>query len=533
MNPFSRFLAAFKRPPGPRAEEPNPAIGRHLSPLQIKSIEATANAGNLTLAADLCHAFMADGRVQAALTQRIGGLLSLDLAFESGLKKSTRVLNAIEDDFFEAFNESDLFQLYSWGLLLGVGLGQITWDVGARGRLLPKIKVWNPRWLSFDFERDTWRVLTNNGDVVDIVPGDGQWILYTPKSSRAPWQHGLWRALNTPFFVKADGALDWARYNEVYGSPIRAFTGGQGISQRQLDIIASDLDTAKGFTSIALPQGSEFHLVEATGNTWDTFRESLQWASTEISIAILGQNLTSEVNGGSFAAAETHRDVVSTLIAFDAQSESTFLHHQLLRWWAIYNFGDAALAPWPMRDTKEPEDLTAKADLWRALGEAMLNLKAVGIPVDARAVAETFGLPLDKNASEAIATPKSIDAVDNDADAGKHADLILSSAAHAPKAIMAADTKQADEEDLPEGAARGFDTLDALERESADELVDIDAEQMGLILDIIERAQNSDELNERLESAPAKMESSALNGIFERASLIAYLSGHLSAVEDS
>ena len=527
MNPFSRFLAAFKRPPGPRAEEPNPAIGRHLSPLQIKSIEAWANAGNLALAADLCHAFMADGRVQSALMQRIGGMLSLDLEFEPGLKRSARVLSAIQDDFFEAFHESDLFQLYAWGLLLGVGLGQITWQTSARGRLLPKIKVWNPRWLSFDFERDRWRVLTNSGDYVDIVPGDGQWILYTPKSSRAPWQHGLWRALNTPFFVKADGALDWARYNEVYGSPIRSFTGGQGISQRQLDIIASDLDTAKGFTSIALPQGSEFHLVEATGSTWDTFRESLQWASTEISIAILGQNLTTEVNDGSYAAARTHRDVESMLIAFDAQVESTLLHDQLLRWWTIYNFGDAALTPWPKRDTKEPEDLTAKADLWRTLGEAALNLKAVGVHIDINALAETFGLPLDKNA------PESGDIAESDGAAGKHADLNLSSAAHAPKAIMAADTKQADEEDLPEGAARGFDTLDALERESADELVDIDAEQMGLILDIIERAQNSDELNERLESAPAKMESSALNGIFERASLIAYLSGHLSAVEDS
>ena len=55
-------------------EQPEPATGhrRALSPLGIIATEVMADSGNLSLAADLCHAFTGDARVQAALSERVG-----------------------------------------------------------------------------------------------------------------------------------------------------------------------------------------------------------------------------------------------------------------------------------------------------------------------------------------------------------------------------------------------------------------------------------------------------------------------------
>lgn len=531
---------AAEKPTAPDVPEPAPGPKMPLSPLGIIATEMMADNGDLRMAADLCRSFQGDGRVQSALSQRIGGLLSLSISWEDGTKKSARVRKAIEDDFFEGLREADLFALYAWGILLGVSVAEILWKEGQSGRLIPTLKVWDPRWLSFNFGTlggaPGWQVTNAQGQQVDVTPGDGHWVLFTPRGPRCPWRAGLWRALNKPFFAKDDASLAWARFNEVFGSPLRVATGTQGMSQRQLDAIADSVDTSRGFTSAAIPYGSKLEIVEASGSSWQTFQAAIEWASQEISIAILGQNLTTKVDGGSLAAARTHKAVEDMLIESDAQAESTFLREQVLNWWALYNFGDAALAPWPKRELSEPEDLTATASLWKECGDAVLSLKTAGISVDLEATAERFGIPVaSAEAQNGSEPPK--EASGGAQEASGPSEAAPEAAEKAPEADsgglvwMSAAPKPL-ENDLPEGADKGFDRLDATADHIEKEAAPVIEAQSDIILRAIEESKDEEDLGKRLEAAFVGMESGELNALLERALILADIEGRWSALED-
>jgi phage gp29-like protein len=524
---------ARKIPRAKEAEEPAPGPRAPLSPLSIAAIERLADSGDLTMAADLCREFMGDARVMAALTQRIGGLLALPIDWEDGAKKSARVKKAIVDDFPEGVRECDLFSLYSWGLLLGVAVAEILWKEGQSGRLIPTLKIWDPRFLRYDRENNAWKVMTDGGGEADVTPGDGHWVLYCPKGERTPWRNGLWRALNKPYFVKADSSLSWARFNEVHGSPIRVFTGRAGMSQRQLDAVADSIDTSRGFTSAAIPEGSKLELVEATGQSMQTFQAAIEWAGTEISIAILGQNLTTKVDGGSYAAAQTHRDVEQAIIEADAETESTFLREQVLSFWAAWNFGDAALAPWPRRETAEPEDLAATAAVMKGCGEAVIALQNAGFGVDLEAIAERFGIPLNPDAPILEREWKG----EGETAGGEEEDEPEEDASHLLPAgpgslFQMAALSEIKKDKLPKGADKGFDRMDAMADRAEKAAKENIEDASDIVSNAIEEATDAEDLTRRLTEAFPDMEEGEFNSLLERALILAEISGRWSALGD-
>ena len=139
----------------------------------------------------------------------------------------------------------------------------------------------------------------------------------------------------------------------MHGSPIRVGVAPRARSRGPKNF-ADDLASLGSDTSLVAPPGYETKLLEAVAKTWEMFPKQIETANAELSILLVGQNLTSEVQGGSFAAAKIHQNVRDDLIRFDGEALETCLHDQVLVWWAEYNFGDAGLAPWPCWETEPP-----------------------------------------------------------------------------------------------------------------------------------------------------------------------------------
>ena len=146
--------------------------------------------------------------------------------------------------------------------------------------------------------------------------------------------------------------------------------------------------------SIALPRGFSLKLLEATAKTWETFAAQIAACDNAAAITLLGQNLTTEVTGGSRAAASVHEDVALVKVRFDEETTSTCVHDQALSWWALYNFGDAALAPWPRWATDPSEDLKEAASVIQMLGQGIAQLQQAGIRVDVEKIGARFGVPM-------------------------------------------------------------------------------------------------------------------------------------------
>ncbi len=131
-------------------------------------------------------------------------------------------------------------------------------------------------------------------------------------------------------------------------------------------------------------------------NTHATFQAQIDVANTGIAIALAGQNLTSEVQGGSYAAAQVHQRVANVLLAADASALSDTMH-EVLGHWSQHNLGRDRPAPWPVWDLSLPEDLAKTAGGWSAAVAAAQSWNAAlasrGLEVDLEEVARRADLP--------------------------------------------------------------------------------------------------------------------------------------------
>jgi phage gp29-like protein len=348
----------------------------------------------MRLPALLCESLLGDDRIQGALEARIKGLLGLPLEFEPGGDQGQTSVDVAEtlrdgEDYWEIFRESEQAQIMCWAILLGFGVGVMPWG-WHQSRYVPRVEFWHPQALRFDNTSQRWSTITASNATVPVDPGDGVWFMITPRGQNRPWSTGLWRALAPWWILKQYAMADWGAHAEK-GSRLVA-TAPEGSTRQQRLDLAADLFAAAGNAVIALPAGYDLKLVEAVINGKLMYGSLVDAADDAITIAIRGNNLTTEVQGGSLAAADVHAKIDASFLRSDANNWSTASHDQVLTWWAKENFGDSDLAPWTRYDTTIPEDKKTLAETLNTLASALSQLVDAGVEVDIEALAERFDL---------------------------------------------------------------------------------------------------------------------------------------------
>jgi hypothetical protein len=392
------------------------------TPDLIKSAELVAQGGNLRLAADLCEEMLADDRIKGVIETRVEGLLGLPLSFEEGVgrrKRSAKHALEAEEDWDASCPEDQTAAVMKWGILLGAGLFQNAWTWRDNGRVVGAIAHYRERFLRYDEASRGWKVLVDPGVEIDITPGDGQWGLYTPCGRHMPWLHGAWRGLSRWWLVKQLARSDWARHSEVHGSPARVAERtdvkmADTVSATSRRQIAEELQALGRDTGIVMPPGYKLTLVEAVARTWEMFQAQINMANAAITIILAGQNLTTEVSGGSLAAAQVHKEIRGDKIRMDDQTISTTIHDQNLVYWAGFNFGEPGLAPWPRRQVAPPMNIAEQGESIGKLGDGIQKMNAAianvrdedgdPVEVDALELLTKAGVPLVKREAPSDAT---------------------------------------------------------------------------------------------------------------------------------
>lgn len=386
--------------------EPTTRIWLDWSPDTIRAAEVLAAAGSYRLAAHLCRSMQSDDRVLSSLGQLCDSVLGEELSFEASgdRRRSRKAIRAIEadEDFWEMCPESELREFAEWYGTLGIALAQLV-PVEVNGRLIPRMQVWDPRFLRFDILTRRWLVTIDGGVEIPIAPGDGRWMLATAGSPLHVWQRAPWRAIARWWLLKDYARSDWGRYSEVKAGgilvanavdekrpnePLQSWTA----SERKK--LTEALNTLGRDTSIALPRGIDLKIVEAAANTYETFTAQIDYANAGIAIAYLGQNLTTEVKGGSLAASRTHEAVATGVKRALASALASVLHDQQFVYWAAWNFGDAGLAPWARWDVEPASDMQATGAGLKALGDGLQSMRTAGVDVDAVQLCEEHGVPV-------------------------------------------------------------------------------------------------------------------------------------------
>lgn len=392
------------------AHAPSVRVFTQWTPAMIRSAERVAEAGDLSQAVLICEWLLTDDRITSALDARVDALLGLDVTFEPGKgRKSRLAVKALEagEDWWEAYPESELRQVLLWGLLLGVAPAQHRWTERADhgGRVLPMPQLWHPQTLRWSWQYRKWTVRPDAGTQIDVVPGDGRWILHTPFGAERPWAYGLWRSLSRWVLLKQLAVSDWSRHSEKASALVATAPPGATAKQRQE--LAEDLTRLSLDAVCALAAGFDLKMVEVSANTQAIYAGQITAADNAIAIRIRGGNLTTSVDGGgSRAAAEVQASTGDAVkLRFDAASLATTLGTQSLPWWAELNFADQSVAPWPVWPVEPEEDKTKRATMVSTLSDGLTKLDALGFEIDTKKLTEEFGLDFIVGRKEPEAAP--------------------------------------------------------------------------------------------------------------------------------
>jgi phage gp29-like protein len=344
--------------------------------------------GIFEVSGQLMDSMLGDDRVQSTLGSRLSGLFSREIRSEPANDSSAarEVHDAWMAHFPEMLASYAIPETMVYSIFMGFGPGQILWDT--TGKLWkPYPRPWHPRYTFYEWVTRKYVAISQDGNI-PIFPGDGKWYMHTPYGSYRGFVRGAVRAVAEPWIIRHFAIRDWARFSEVHGLPTRVGYTPAVADPAERSLFEQNLATLGSEPTLLVPRGVDkeskdtgygYELVEATSTAWEAFPGLRDHCDMAIVLALLFQNLTTEVKGGSFAATKAHMDVRQQAIAQDNASWKTTFHRDFARPFSFLNFGDADLAPWVWFDTTPREDYEANAKQFSEFGKAIQLLRHAGI----------------------------------------------------------------------------------------------------------------------------------------------------------
>lgn len=396
----------------------------------IQSAVAAHTVGMFTTGSLLYESMQADDRVQGALNGRIKAVTRCKVTMKPSIsgdqRKAKKVAKELEALWPDLFPEQILEQLLNWTIGEGFCLAEIVWN--AKDDLwIPSLKVWHPAFIYYDISVRQYVAITQDG-IVYVMQNDPKWFLYTPFGSYRGWLRGAVRSCSIPWIVRQYALRDWARYSEVHGLPQKKVKYPAQAGSREKAAFFNAVKRLGAETAFALPQQSgndgqlwDVELLEAQDRSWKGFEGLIAQCDKNITLAIRGTNLTTQVSGGSLAAAKAHRDEDSDYAESDAKKLASAIRDQILKLHCAYNYGDANLAPTPVFEAEQEEDLKADADTLNVLAEAVTALETSKWPIDRKAIADKFGVALKEG--EDLGSAPTLDDPTGEGEAQPEADI--------------------------------------------------------------------------------------------------------------
>lgn len=245
--------------------------------------------------------------------------------------------------------------------LFGYQALEIMWD-SENGLLLPTAIVGKPQeWFVFDEENQLMLRTKENRNGV-LVP-EKKFLLATQQADflnpygRADLAMCFWAAT-----FKKGGFKFWLEFMEKYGSPWLVGKHPRQAQIHEIDELLDSMEKMLGTAVAAIPEDSSIDLKESAskGASSQVFDDFLRYCKSEIAIALLGQNQTTEAEANR-ASATAGLEVTRDIRNDDARLvEGVF--NQLLAWICELNFSVETLPTFELFEQESIDKLQAERD---------------------------------------------------------------------------------------------------------------------------------------------------------------------------
>ncbi len=337
--------------------------------------------------AAILESLHADAHVMSVVQTRKLGSLRHEFCFIPGMAKGqgqaeTRLFEMLQEDL----NEIDQYNLISQILdapYYGMVPMELIWKPGPGRIRLSEIRPLPARWFGFD-QANQPRFLTQ-GNQLQGQPLPANKFVFARHFPTYDNPYGL-RLLSRCFWpvtFKKGGIKFWVVLAEKYGTPFLLGKYQPGTTEAEQVELLSHLAKAVRDAVLVVPESSGVELLESSKAAGaGVHRELVEAMNREISKVILGQNLTTEVEGASLAASQTHLGVMQAYLEADQKLVSNVMN-EIAKIYGRLNCPEAAA---PRFQWFEQSDLKTK------LIERDKGLQDLGVAFNAAYFEQTYQL---------------------------------------------------------------------------------------------------------------------------------------------
>lgn len=374
-----------------------------LTPVRLAEIFQEADAGDVLRQMELFEEMEEkDPHLFSQLQTRKNAVTGLDFEIIpfGDEPRDKEIADFIEEQLggIEGFEDVETDLLDAIGK--GFAVGEIMWGYDEGHVVVQSIKTRHQKRFFWDSLDDSFKVRTKEAPEGMLLPGN-KFIVHKYKArSGHTSRAGILRVTAWMYLFKNYDLKDWVSFAEVYGLPLRLGKYQPGASEADKVALMQALIQIGADAAGIIPDGTtiDFINTEKTSSS-DLYERLARYCDEQISKAILGQTLTSDSGGGSYAQSKTHNDVRHDLTIADCKALASTLRRDLIRPLCIFNFGEDKRIPHIRFDCEESEDLTQTAEIIGTL------IEKTGLRVPTSYLYKKFSIP-EPEADEEIATPR-------------------------------------------------------------------------------------------------------------------------------
>ena len=280
-------------------------------------------------------------------------------------------------------------------------VAEIIWETSER-QWMPRRLEWRlPQW--FDFDRMSGRRLQRRGD-------DGAWVPLEPwkfvthivqAKAGLPIRGGLARIAAWSWMFKSYTLRDWVRFVEAYGQPLRLGKYDKASTPDDKAVLFKAVRQIGADMAAIVPEemSIEFPGWTSVQGRSDLYKSMVGYIDAQISIAVLGQTLTTQPgDSGSYALGAVHNLVREDIERSDGRQLAETLRRDLVIPVVTLNHGPRRRYPTVSIRRVASPDL-------KLLAEALAKLVPLGLRVRSDQVRTWFDLEAPATDDEVLAAP--------------------------------------------------------------------------------------------------------------------------------
>lgn len=260
-----------------------------------------------------------DSHTWSCIQSRKSGSMSLEYYLDSA--NDSEEITKIIEQIFSTIDIDSLQNNILEAIFLGFQPIEIIWDyeiINNKYYFIPKRFVCEYQ-EKFAFNKQGNLLIKDDENEFKEVPPYKYLLARNEANTNNPYGEPILNKCYWYVTFKNGATRFWINYAEKYGSPMLLAQFQRGASQEEAEKLADVLSEMSQDAVIVTPSDYKIDIAESNRSaSVELFRELIKYCNSEISKAILSETMTTEMDGGSFAAAEVHFKIRKELIKRDS-----------------------------------------------------------------------------------------------------------------------------------------------------------------------------------------------------------------------